>query len=324
MHNTPSLSSIRATSAAQTHAALLLPSPPTTTSSGVTPGHAHLDTPPPGAEVVPLEQSQHTRKETRLGELWRPSAILDLLTYIRAKGPYKTRHTNLVWALEVVQHTWARDLPGVLPETPDLNALKLLAAHAAWLHGLVRDRLRQLVVFMYGLHCLPANEAQQWENEQIIARVLPNAFHCFDILQPRSRQYEHPILQHAIAVALFYLPDAIGAVYHMYFDPMPLPTVTFILTTIQFCLEEHLEWETGTFKAKELHADCQYNTYCVHLRGLQQYDTIANAHLMCFRQRWFQFVIASVVVPAQTQEVTNAANVCPDMLINTPESSPEL
>ncbi|KAG8735372.1 hypothetical protein FRC11_003310, partial [Ceratobasidium sp. 423] len=38
---------------------------------GVTPGHAHLDTPPPGAEVVPLERSQRARKETRLGELWR-------------------------------------------------------------------------------------------------------------------------------------------------------------------------------------------------------------------------------------------------------------
>ncbi|KAG8726613.1 hypothetical protein FRC11_014825 [Ceratobasidium sp. 423] len=175
MHNTPSLSSIRATSAAQTRAALLLPSPPTTTSSGVTPGHTHLDTPPPGAEVVPLERSQCARKETRLGELWRElvfiwsnllanqvltSAILDLLAYICAKGPYKTRRTNLVWALEAVQRAWARDLPGVLPETPDLNALKLLAACAAWLRGLVRDRLRQLVVFMYSLHCPPANEAQ--------------------------------------------------------------------------------------------------------------------------------------------------------------------
>ncbi|KAG8685145.1 hypothetical protein FRC11_011056, partial [Ceratobasidium sp. 423] len=67
-------------------------------------------------------------------------------------------------------------------------------------------------------------DAQQWENEQIIAQALPNAFHCFDILQPRSRQYEHLILQRAIAVALFYSLDAIGAVYHMYFDPMSLPT----------------------------------------------------------------------------------------------------
>ncbi|KAG8726612.1 hypothetical protein FRC11_014824 [Ceratobasidium sp. 423] len=104
----------------------------------------------------------------------------------------------------------------------------------------------------------------------------------------------------------------------MYFDPMPLPTVAFILTTIQFCLEE---WETGTFKAKELRADHQYNTYCVHLRGLQQYDTVANARLMRFRQRWFQFAIqhsgASVVVPAQTQEVTNAADVRPDTPVNT-------
>ncbi|KAG8738553.1 hypothetical protein FRC11_001334 [Ceratobasidium sp. 423] len=106
---------------------------------------------------------------------------------------------------------------------------------------------------------------------------------------------------------------------------MPLPTVTFILTMIQFCLEG---WETGTFKAKELCTDHQYNTYCMHLWGLQQYDTIANACLMHFHQQWFQFAIqhsgASVVVPAQTQEVTNAANVRPDMPVNTPESSPEL
>ncbi|KAG8680661.1 hypothetical protein FRC11_002166, partial [Ceratobasidium sp. 423] len=88
------------------------------------------------------------------------SAILDLLAYICAKGPYKTRCMNLVWALEVVQHTWAWDLPGVLPETPDLNALKLLAARVAWLRGLVQDCLHQLVVFMYSLHCPPANEAQ--------------------------------------------------------------------------------------------------------------------------------------------------------------------
>ncbi|CAE7233303.1 unnamed protein product [Rhizoctonia solani] len=253
------------------------------------------------------------------------SAVLDLLAYICAEGPYETKRTNLIWALEAINRVWARDLPGIPPEPFDLNALKLLSARAAWLRGLVRDRLRQLTVFMYGLHNPPLNEAQRLENEQMIARAVPIAFHCFDISQPRSRQYEHPIIQRAIATGLFYSPDSIGAVYHSYFDPMPLPTVAFILTTIQFCLEE---WETGAFKAKDLRAERQYNTYCAHLRGLQQYDTVAHSRLMRFRQRWFDFAIqhsgASIVTPAHTQEFTDAADVRPDTPVNTPESSPEL
>ncbi|KAF8684335.1 hypothetical protein RHS04_01432 [Rhizoctonia solani] len=71
MFTSPTLSSIQATSAAQSCTAPLLPSPTATTLSGVAPGYACFDTPLPGVEEVFLLQSQCARKETQLGELWR-------------------------------------------------------------------------------------------------------------------------------------------------------------------------------------------------------------------------------------------------------------
>ncbi|CAE7127023.1 unnamed protein product, partial [Rhizoctonia solani] len=170
--------------------------------------------------------------------------------------------------------------------SPPLEALKLVVDRAPTLRCAGRDRVRQLIPHQYSLYNPPMNQAQRQYNKQQVETLIPHGFHSRDVTRPRSDQYEHPVVQRAIALIGFPSPDAIGSTFYEYFNPMPLPTVAFALTTVQFCIEE---WETGVFKAKELRAERQYNTYCAHLKGLQQYESAAIARMTRFRREWFEF-----------------------------------
>ncbi|KAG8726273.1 hypothetical protein FRC11_000444, partial [Ceratobasidium sp. 423] len=248
-------------------------------------------------------------------------AMPDFLAYACAEGPYETKRTMLIWALEACRWESERTLPDSPFLALLLEGLKLVVARIATLRCGAKDRVRQIVPYLYGLYNPPLNEAQRRSNEQEVQQRLPNGFHSKDLSRPRSDQYEHPVVQHAIALVAFHSADAIGATFHTYFNPMPLPTAAFTLTTVQFCLEE---WETSVFKAKELRAEIQYNTYCAHLKGLQQYEAVALSRMTRFRQEWFEFAIqysgTTIPVQASSQEVTQAEDVRPD----TPPPSPDL
>ncbi|KAG8699045.1 hypothetical protein FRC11_013991, partial [Ceratobasidium sp. 423] len=236
-------------------------------------------------------------------------------------GLYETKCTMLIWALEACCRESERTLPDSPFLAPLLEGLKLVVARIATLWCGAKDHVHQIVPYLYGLYNPPLNEAQHRSNEQEVQQHLPNGFHSKDLSHPCSDQNEHPIVQHAIALVAFHSANAIGATFHTYFNPMPLPTAAFALTTVQFCLEE---WETGVFKAKELHAEIQYNTYCAHLKGLQQYEAVALSRMTRFCQEWFEFAIqySSTTIPVQasSQEVTQAEDVHPD----TPPPSPDL
>ncbi|KDN34833.1 hypothetical protein RSAG8_12103, partial [Rhizoctonia solani AG-8 WAC10335] len=298
--------------------------------------------------------------------------MADFLAYILAEGAYETKRTQLVWALEACRRESERSSNGPF-QIPPLDALKLIVARAPTLRFGGKERTRQLIPHFVGsmnnmsnnfsqlvfmLKIPLVHEAQRRFNEQHVQQLLPIGFHAQDPSRPRVDQYQHAIVQRAVAligfhspdsvgatfyeyfnpmplptqyqhaivqraVALigFHSPDSVGATFYEYFNPMPLPTVAFALTTVQFCIEE---WETGVFKAKELRAERQYNTYCAHLKGLQQYESVAVSRMARFRREWFEFAIqySGITIPTQApvQETTEAEDVRPD----TPPPSPDL
>ncbi|CEL53981.1 hypothetical protein RSOLAG1IB_11513 [Rhizoctonia solani AG-1 IB] len=55
-------------------------------------------------------------------------AVVNYLAYSCAKGPYKTKRTQQIWALEACRREFSCTLPGATFETPPLEALKLIVA----------------------------------------------------------------------------------------------------------------------------------------------------------------------------------------------------
>ncbi|KAG8727664.1 hypothetical protein FRC11_012738 [Ceratobasidium sp. 423] len=265
------------------------------------PGMAALTFIPPPPDIV--EDNEETLMNLAAAASGKcivlTGAMPNFLAYACAEGLYETKCTMLIWALEACRRESERTLPDSLFLALPLEGLKLVVAQIATLRSGAKDRVHQIIPYLYGLYNPPLNEAQRRSNEQEVQQRLPNGFHSKDLSRPCSDQ----------------------ATFHTYFNPMPLPTAAFALTTVQFCLEE---WETGVFKAKELCTKIQYNTYCTHLKGLQQYEAVALSHMTCFHQEWFEFTIqysgTTIPVQASSQEVTQAEDVCPD----TPPPSPDL
>ncbi|KAG9079761.1 hypothetical protein FRC06_007498 [Ceratobasidium sp. 370] len=119
---------------------------------------------------------------------------------------------------------------------------------------------------------------------------------------------------------MFYSLNAVGVIYRDFFDPMPLTTVAFVLSIIQFCLEE---WETGKFQSRDLSMTDLLHKYVAHLRGLKEASVAAKGQMRRLQQHWFDFGLeysgATSVEEPLYQPITRRGEVHPD----TPEPDSE-
>ncbi|KAG9082182.1 hypothetical protein FRC06_005184, partial [Ceratobasidium sp. 370] len=120
-----------------------------------------------------------------------------------------------------------------------------------------------------------------WHHE-LPESPLQKAPHALQAIKLRTDvdQYEHPALEQCIAAAFFSGPESVSIVYHNKFQPIPIPAVAMVLTTMQHCISE---WSTGCFVSKELNAGLQLKMYELHLTGLLQYAKSALKQLLDFR-----------------------------------------
>ncbi|KAG8685654.1 hypothetical protein FRC09_014612 [Ceratobasidium sp. 395] len=115
-------------------------------------------------------------------------------------------------------------------------------------------------------------------NRDIMQDIYPLWFHC-DHPRNCTGHYQAEILAMAIAMALFYGENSPSVLFHEFFNPIPIPTLAFILTMIEFCLSE---WTTGNHVPRDLKSvgkDGLLNMYLSHMENLRLYCTIDGANL---------------------------------------------
>ncbi|KAF8595891.1 hypothetical protein BDV93DRAFT_514591 [Ceratobasidium sp. AG-I] len=242
-------------------------------------------------------------------------AIPKMMSTASKKGVYQDHNTSLKWANNAYQRAWKEnyshvtywECPKDLHQTmsgPNYdrhgpNNLQI-NTRVSNLRTLVKDQIRKIV--------------------------------RFDTV-PKNDQYEDCALIVAIYEAFFWSPDS-------FFIPdcpalkerdegLPLPTIAFVLTMMQECIEE---WATGQFLSRDLNLMTQQGRFDSHLWGLLNYRNKAWSRLLRFQRRWLDGGLEHTSVqvnkeepePYHCQSVTQPKNVCP----NTPpalnsESEPE-
>ncbi|QRV72260.1 hypothetical protein RhiJN_00274 [Ceratobasidium sp. AG-Ba] len=102
-------------------------------------------------------------------------------------------------------------------------------------------------------------------------------FHCHDP-ETEINLYEDSTLQEYIALMLFWVPDALGVVFHKMFYPLLILLIAFVLTLMQHVISE---WKTSQHIKTELDTMVQADIYKSHMLGILNWEKEANA---CFEE----------------------------------------
>ncbi|KAG8735269.1 hypothetical protein FRC10_010811 [Ceratobasidium sp. 414] len=211
-----------------------------------------------------------------------------LFVYTLAYGPYLTRETYLMWAPLVYEIAWYHVFPSRPYHSPSEIAYPIMVNNLATLKCNVKLSLRPVTEFIFKLKKPALTQADIDHNLNIIRYVYPLRFHCTDPWARRGH-YEGLVIPRAIAAALFNSESSVGVMFHEFFDPIPIPTLAYILTNIEFCLSE---WTTGRHQPLSLKATGRHgllNMYLSHTENIRRYRTVRKKYLDDLRYEWFQY-----------------------------------
>ncbi|KAG9102923.1 hypothetical protein FRC07_010125 [Ceratobasidium sp. 392] len=119
-------------------------------------------------------------------------------------------------------------------------------------------------------------------------------------IDPRRHKghYHSEIVPRSLAGSLFYGENSIGVLFHDLLNPIPVPTLAFILTNIEWCLTEWDGWSDT--KLKGVYAGRRFNQvtlkymrkrYLGQLENIRRYRTKGDDILAELREQWFRYAI---------------------------------
>ncbi|KAG9076827.1 hypothetical protein FRC06_009302, partial [Ceratobasidium sp. 370] len=246
-------------------------------------------------------------------------AKLHLFAYALKKGIIQTRPTFFEWSDKSWLKIWEQQLPNLPPEVASTMVKQIMVNNLATGRGRFKDPIRPLVQHTLDLWKPASTDEDVNHNLQIFMLVHPNTFHCTKFSPPYGH-YESDLLTQAIATTMFCSPTAVGVVYHEFFDPMPLTTVAFVLSIIQFCIEE---WATGRFCPRDLSMTDLLNKYVAHLRGLKAATKVAKNHMAHLQQHWFNFGLEFSGATTADQDIYQPTTESREVRPDTPEPESE-
>ncbi|KAG8696305.1 hypothetical protein FRC08_007248 [Ceratobasidium sp. 394] len=241
-------------------------------------------------------------------------AKLHLFAYALKKGIIQTRPTFLRWCDKSWLKICQQQLPDLPPEAASITIKQIMVNNLATGRGRFKDPVRPLVQHTLKLLKPALTDEDVNHNLEIFCLVHPNTFHCMRFSPPYGH-YEGTLLTHAIATTMFYSPTAVGVLYREFFNPMPLTTVAFVLSIVQFCIEE---WETGRFRPRDLNMTNLLNKYVAHLRGLKEASKAAKNRMARLQQHWFDFGLEYSGATTANQDIYQPTTQSHDVRPDTP------
>ncbi|KAF8504078.1 hypothetical protein JB92DRAFT_2738765, partial [Gautieria morchelliformis] len=86
--------------------------------------------------------------------------------------------------------------------------------------------------------------------------------------EARKGLFENPCLIHILQTQWFADPHDEGVAFHLYFNPVPLPTMALVFTAIENCIDE---WKDGQLKAVDFTEKAYRDKYLAHLANLKRW-----------------------------------------------------
>ncbi|KJA24682.1 hypothetical protein HYPSUDRAFT_200545 [Hypholoma sublateritium FD-334 SS-4] len=130
---------------------------------------------------------------------------------------------------------------------PTINSL--IQQRGSRIRGQAVSTIRGLVATVYGFK-KSSSDRDVIANQKLAQQLKPASGATFHYQNPQtaSRFGEHKIISRSIEAVWFKDASSHGAVFQDLFNPIPLETIVFVLTVIDFCIDQ---WSTGKFmKAK--------------------------------------------------------------------------
>ncbi|KAG8734100.1 hypothetical protein FRC10_011941 [Ceratobasidium sp. 414] len=269
---------------------------------------------PVGRKPKPASRDLHGYERQLLSP-----AKLHLFAYALKKGAIQTRPMFFEWSDKSWLKIWRQQLPNLPPEVASTTVKQILVNNMATGRGRFKDPVRPLVLHTFKLLKPALTDEDVNHNLKTFLLIHPNTFHCTRFTPPYGH-YENDLVTEAIATTMFYSPTAVGVVYREFFNPMPLTTVAFVLSIIQFCIEE---WETGKFRPHDLSMTDLLNKYVAHLRGLKAASKVAKNRMARLQQHWFDFGLEYSGATAADQDIYQPTTQSHDVRPDTPEPESE-
>ncbi|KAF8488237.1 hypothetical protein JB92DRAFT_3017747 [Gautieria morchelliformis] len=222
----------------------------------------------PGSHMVHTQQ--HTQQHTPPSEPEAPPNRLPPVVRrtstpipgCRSKDPFPLDHDQdgylrEAWSLACKEHQ--------VELGADSAAFNLIRQRGSQVRGEVKRNGRPVATLHYGFSSSP--DSAHRSQMATLAQTLTNK-HTLVYRDHEARKglFETPCLIHILQTQWFSDPHDEGVAFHLYFNPIPLPTMALVFTAIENCIDE---WKDGQLKAVDFTEKSYREKYLAHLTNLK-------------------------------------------------------
>ncbi|KAG8788985.1 hypothetical protein FRC12_014012 [Ceratobasidium sp. 428] len=256
------------------------------------------------------------------GRVRAAATVAKLLLYLYAVvfGPYLKRETYLLWSELVYKIAWYYVYPKLPFEKPLQIVYILMVNNLASLKCNAKVAGRAILEPVFGLLRPAMTRADINRNLNILQYIYPLRFHCTDA-RPRTGHFEGLIIPRAIAAILFYGKSLVSVLFHEYLNPIPVITLTCILTVIEFCLSEWMvlgsEGIHTPRKLSQVGQNRMQNMWLSQMENIRRFQANTRGRLNRLSADWFKYAIVYSGASITNDDTTDLQN-----LFNTTEFRP--
>ncbi|KAJ3542432.1 hypothetical protein NM688_g5970 [Phlebia brevispora] len=177
--------------------------------------------------------------------------------------------------------------------------IRLIRSRAITARGHLRDEYRDLVVSFYKINEDTTKKAKRENNVAHIKQLKEGkppkfAYKNYDT-NPPTYYAEAQFLLLGLQKRIFRDSNSLGTVAPKSFSPMPLPTIAFALTMVEFCLDS---WASGELDLKLRYEEKIYSErYKTHLVQLQEWEALNTAVVTNIRTKMFRTILKLGKIP---------------------------
>ncbi|KAF8510393.1 hypothetical protein JB92DRAFT_2940490, partial [Gautieria morchelliformis] len=164
----------------------------------------------------------------------------------------------------------------------DSAAFNLIRQRGSQVRGEVKRNARPVATLHYGFSSSP--DSAHRSQMATLAQTLTNK-HTLVYRDHEARKglFETPCLIHILQTQWFADPHDEGVAFHLYFNPIPLPTMALVFTAIENCIDE---WKDGQLKPVDFTEKSYREKYLAHLTNLKGWrGHVQGKHLLARMQQ---------------------------------------
>ncbi|KAF8873160.1 hypothetical protein BD779DRAFT_1452129, partial [Infundibulicybe gibba] len=206
------------------------------------------------------------------------AAIHEYECRIWTQDAFPSHDLTLQWAEEVWNHV-GQEAGKEYELTRRMSSL--ITSRGTHARGFVKDKIRPLIQFAYNFEKTNNPSIITQNREKYDTLMNDSAFHYSDP-SARTGFALHPIIKQAIKETWFQKKGSPGVLFTEHFNPITIPTLAIVFTTIEFCIQE---WSSGMYVQGTLNEDRDKSRFHVFTGRLKDWDSLKPSVTLKIRKR---------------------------------------